>query len=176
MAAGGFITDLRQKFRQGDIVTRLIFLNVGAFLLVSLVSLFLTLFRWNAYAWLHWLELPAWVSAFVRQPWSLITYMFMHAGLLHLLFNMLWLYWFGRLFLNIFSSKHLRGLYVLGGICGGLLYMIAYNVFPYFEDAVFGSYLLGASASVLAIVIATAVREPDYQVQLLFIGGSVESG
>ena len=82
-----------------------------------------------------------------------------------------WLYWFGRLFLNIFSSKHLRGLYVLGGICGGLLYMIAYNVFPYFEDAVFGSYLLGASASVLAIVIATAVREPDYQVQLLFIGG-----
>lgn len=119
MAAGGFITDLRQKFRQGDIVTRLIFLNVGAFLLVSLVSLFLTLFRWNAYAWLHWLELPAWVSAFVRQPWSLITYMFMHAGLLHLLFNMLWLYWFGRLFLNIFSSKHLRGLYVLGGICGG---------------------------------------------------------
>ena len=57
MAAGGFITDLKQKFRQGDIVTRLIFLNVGAFLLVSLVSLFLTLFRWNAYAWLHWLEL-----------------------------------------------------------------------------------------------------------------------
>ena len=162
MAAGGFITDLKQKFRQGDIVTRLIFLNVGAFLLVSLVSLFLTLFRWNAYAWLHWLELPAWVSAFVRQPWSLITYMFMHAGLLHLLFNMLWLYWFGRLFLNIFSSKHLRGLYVLGGICGGLLYMIAYNVFPYFEDAVFGSYLLGASASVLAIVIATAVREGTF--------------
>ncbi|WP_294588955.1 rhomboid family intramembrane serine protease [uncultured Phocaeicola sp.] len=171
MAAGGFITDLRQKFRQGDIVTRLIFLNVGAFVLVSLIGLFLTLFRWNAYSWLHWLELPAWVSAFVRQPWSLITYMFMHAGLLHLLFNMLWLYWFGRLFLNIFSSKHLRGLYVLGGICGGLLYMLAYNVFPYFEDAVYGSYLLGASASVLAIVIATAVREPDYQVQLLFIGG-----
>ena len=100
MATGGFITDLQQKFRQGDIVTRLIFLNVGAFLLVSLVSLFLTLFRWNAYAWLHWLELPAWVSAFVRQPWSLITYMFMHAGLLHLLFNMLWLYWFFRLFLT----------------------------------------------------------------------------
>ena len=171
MAAGGFITDLQQKFRQGDIVTRLIFLNVGAFLLVSLVSLVLILFRWNAYSWLHWLELPAWVSAFIRQPWSLITYMFMHAGLLHLVFNMLWLYWFGRLFLNIFSSKHLRGLYVLGGICGGLLYMLAYNVFPYFENAVFGSYLLGASASVLAIVIATAVREPDYQVQLLFIGG-----
>ena len=101
---------------------------------------------------------------------QLITYMFMHAGVLHILFNMLWLFWFGRLFLAFFSSKHLRGLYFLGGICGGLLYMLAYNVFPYFQDVVYSSYLLGASASVLAIVVATAVREPDYPVHFMFIG------
>ncbi|MEO4715074.1 rhomboid family intramembrane serine protease, partial [Phocaeicola vulgatus] len=103
-------------------------------------------------------------------PWSLLTYMFMHAGILHLLFNMLWLYWFGQMFLSLFSAKHFRGLYLLGGICGGLLYMIAYNVFPYFSDSLYYSYLLGASASVLAIVVATAVRAPEYRVNFMFIG------
>ena len=83
---------------------------------------------------------------------------------------MLWLYWFGRLFLQFFSAKHLRGLYVLGGIVGGLMYMLAYNLFPYFAGAVYSSYLLGASASVLAIVIAVGVREPNYPIQLMFVG------
>lgn len=96
--------------------------------------------------------------------------MFMHADVLHILFNMLWLYWFGKLFLSFFSSKHLRGLYLLGGICGGVLYMISYHIFPYFEHALPTSYLLGASASVLAIVVAVAVREPNYPVQLLLFG------
>ena len=103
-------------------------------------------------------------------PFQFVTYMFMHAGILHLLFNMLWLYWFGQMFLSLFSAKHFRGLYLLGGICGGLLYMIAYNVFPYFSDSLYYSYLLGASASVLAIVVATAVRAPEYRVNFMFIG------
>jgi hypothetical protein len=83
---------------------------------------------------------------------------------------MLWLYWFGSLFLYFFSAKHLRGLYILGGICGGLLYMVAYNVFPLFSSQVPGATLVGASASVLAIVAATAYREPNYRVQLLLFG------
>ena len=103
-------------------------------------------------------------------PAQLITYMFMHAGLLHILFNMLWLYWFGSLFLHFFSAKHLRGLYILGGILGGLLYMVAYNVFPLFNQEVAVSTLVGASASVLAIVAATAYREPNYRVQLFLFG------
>lgn len=94
----------------------------------------------------------------------------MHAGLMHLLFNMLWLYWFGELFLYFFSARHFRGLYFLGGILGGLLYMVSYNVFPYFSGSVMNSYLLGASASVLAIVVATAVKSPDYRINLLFFG------
>ena len=96
--------------------------------------------------------------------------MFMHAGFLHILFNMLWLYWFGALFLYFFSGKHLRGLYIVGGICGGLLYMISYNVFPYFRPMTAYSTMVGASASVLAIVVATAYREPNYPVRLLFFG------
>jgi len=170
MAADGFITDLKRKFQQGDIVLRLVYVNVAVFLAVTPVQIFLTLFNVPASPWMNYLELPAWTETFIRRPWTLITYMFMHAGVLHILFNMLWLFWFGRLFLAFFSSKHLRGLYFLGGICGGLLYILAYNVFPYFQDVVYSSYLLGASASVLAIVVAVSVREPNYPVQFLFIG------
>ena len=170
MAGNGFITDWKEKFRRGDIVVRLLYINVGVFLALALINIGLMLFNHDGASWIRYLELPAWPEAFIRQPWSIFTYMFMHVGLFHLLFNMLWLYWFGRLFLSFFSAKHLRGLYLLGGIVGGLLYMLAYNVFPYFEDRVFGARLLGASASVLAIVVATGVREPDYPVQFLFIG------
>lgn len=166
-----FITNLKENFRRGDIVTQLIYINVGVFLLVTLVNLFLTLFNMGGgQQWMNYLMFPASLERFIRQPWSVLSYMFMHAGILHILFNMLWLYWFGRLFLNFFSARHLRGLYVLGGIAGAVLYMVAYNLFPYFRDAVAFSYLLGASASVLAIVVATAVREPDYPVQFMFIG------
>ena len=83
---------------------------------------------------------------------------------------MLWLYWFGQLFLSLYSARHFRGLYILGGLCGGLLYMLAYNVFPYFSNYLYGSFLLGASASVLAIVVATAVRSPEYRVNFMFVG------
>lgn len=90
--------------------------------------------------------------------------------ILHILFNMLWLYWFGALFLMFFSAKHLRGAYILGGICGGLLYMAAFNIFPYFRPMVDYSFMLGASASVLAIVAATAYREPNYPIRLFLFG------
>lgn len=165
-----FINDLKYNFINKDIVGRLIAINVVAFIFVELVSVFLILFKVPYNPLEQYLSLPAWPDAFIRQPWSLFTYMFMHGGVFHILFNMLWLYWFGKFFLNFYSSKHLRGLYVLGGICGGLLYMLAYNVFPYFDEMVFGASLVGASASVLAIVVAAAIRQPEYPVQFMFIG------
>ena len=167
---GNFITDLKSRFHRGDISLQFIYINVGFFVVTTLVSVFLLLFNWNASSWLNFLELPAWIPQFLVQPWSLFTYMFLHVGALHLLFNMLWLYWFGQLFLSFFSARHYRGLYLLGGLCGGLLYLLAFNVFPYFKAYVHGSYLLGASASVLAIVVATAVRQPEYRVNFMFVG------
>ena len=165
-----FFTDMKYNFFGKDIVGRLILINCAVFVFVELVGVFLMLLNvpYNPIA--LYLSLPASFGALLYQPWSLITYMFMHAGIFHLLFNMLWLYWFGRLFLNFYSSKHLRGLYILGGLCGGLLYMISYNVFPYFEGSLDIATLVGASASVLAIVVATAVREPEFPVQFMFIG------
>lgn len=170
MATDRFFTDLKNNFTGRDIVGQLIIINCVAFVFVELVRIFLVLFNvpYNPIA--SYLSLPASFKDFIYQPWSILTYMFMHGGILHILFNMLWLYWFGKLFLNFYSSKHLRGLYLLGGICGGLLYMISYNVFPYFENSLDFAKLVGASASVLAIVVATAVREPEFPVQFMFIG------
>ena len=167
---GNFISDLKNNFHRGNISLQLIYINVGIFVVTTLISVFLMLFNWDATSWLQYLELPAWLPLFLKQPWSLVTYMFLHAGALHLLFNMLWLYWFGQLFLSLYSARHFRGLYILGGLCGGLLYMLAYNVFPYFSNYLYGSFLLGASASVLAIVVATAVRSPEYRVNFMFVG------
>jgi len=167
---GSFISDLKQNFRRGNISLQFIYINVGIFVVTTFISVFLMLFNWDAFSWVQYLELPASVSRFLVQPWSLFTYMFLHAGALHLLFNMLWLYWFGQLFLSFFSARHFRGLYILGGLCGGLLYMLAYNVFPYFSTSIDSSYLLGASASVLAIVVATAVRQPEFRVNFLLVG------
>lgn len=167
---GRIIIDLKNSFKRGNVYLQFIYINVGIFVVTSLVSVLLMLFNRSMGGVLLYFELPACVMTFLYQPWSLFSYMFMHADILHLLFNMLWLYWFGALFLYFFSAKHLRGLYILGGICGGLFYMVSYNIFPYFSASLHHSYLLGASASVLAIVVATAYREPDYRVNLLFLG------
>ena len=167
---GHFITDLKNSFRRGNIFIQLIYINVGVYVITTLITILLQLFNRSASGIFDLLALPASFTRFIIQPWSLFTYMFMHAGLLHILFNMLWLYWFGQLFLYFFSGKHLRGLYILGGICGGLLYMTAYNAFPYFQPMVEMSSMVGASASVLAIVVATAYREPNYPIRLFLFG------
>ena len=167
---GSFITDLKNNYERGSVSLKFIYINIGIFVLTSLVGVVFVLFNLNGWDWMKWLELPAWLPQFAVQPWSLLTYMFLHANVLHLLFNMLWLYSFGQLFLLFFSARHFRGLYFLGGIGGGLLYILAFNVFPYFETYVYGSTLVGASASVLAIVVATAVRSPEYRVNMLFFG------
>lgn len=167
---GRIINELKDTFRRGNIHIRLIYINAGVFALSAIVSVFFQLFNRDATWFFRLFELPSSVERFLTRPWSLFTYMFMHADILHILFNMLWLYWFGSMFLYYFSAKHLRGLYILGGICGGILYMLSYNIFPYFRESVFVSTMVGASASILAIVIATAYREPNYPVRLLLFG------
>lgn len=164
------LDDLKRTFRQGNIVVRLIYINVAVFVLGLLLAVVLGLFNIDINYLLRDLYLPADLLQLLRRPWTLITYMFMHAGMWHLLGNMLWLYWFGKLFLYFFSSKHLRGLYIVGGLAGALLYIVAYNLFPAFSTQLYSATLVGASASVLAIAIATAVREPDYRINLMFIG------
>ena len=100
------ITDLKESFRRGTIYIQLIYINVGVFILTTLTEVILQLFNRSLGGTFEWLELPASLPRFITQPWSILTYMFMHAGVMHILFNMLWLYWFGALFLSFFSAKH----------------------------------------------------------------------
>lgn len=96
--------------------------------------------------------------------------MFTHKDFFHVLFNVLWLYWFGRIFLSYFSEKQLLSVYILGGLAGAFLYIVSYNIFPGLQPQVQDSYALGASASVMAIVIAVAFLVPDYKIYVMLIG------
>jgi membrane associated rhomboid family serine protease len=117
-----------------------------------------------------YLSLPASLGILLKQPWSIFTYMFLHVDFFHVLFNMLWLFWFGKIFLDYLTGRQLLWVYILGGLSGGLLYITAYNIFPVFEVNIFRAYALGASASIMAIVAAIATLMPDYSLNLLFIG------
>jgi len=113
---------------------------------------------------------PANTEVLMVKPWTLFTYMFLHTDFMHILFNMLWLWWFGVIFIQYLSQRQLLGTYIFGGLLGALLYIAAFNFFPVFELARVSSVALGASASVLAIVVAIAFYVPDFTVNLLFLG------
>lgn len=162
------IDDIKRAYRQGSMLMKLIFINIGVFVLLHVVALCALLFNLQGADLLQWVELPSDWWLVLTRPWTLVTYMFAHYGLLHILFNMLWLYWLGRIFMEFFSPKQLTGLYLMGGWGGAASYLLTYNLLPYFAGS--HGMLIGASASVIAIVVAVAVYAPDYKIGLLFLG------
>lgn len=158
--------EIKNNFRSGTTLIKLIYINVAVFLMVFITGIFSSLTEIN---WaVHILSVPADLTELIFRPWSLISYMFLHEDFLHILFNLLWLFWFGKIFLQFLSQRQLLGLYVLGGLFGALFYIGAYNIIPAFSAQ--NSYALGASASVMAVVIATAYYMPDFEIFLLFFG------
>jgi membrane associated rhomboid family serine protease len=117
-----------------------------------------------------WLAVPASLQALALKPYTIFTYMFLHVEFMHILFNMLWLYWFGQIFLQFLSGKQLYATYILGGLAGALIFIAAFNFFPVFERSLPASIALGASASVMAIVVCISFFVPDYTVHLIFLG------
>lgn len=163
----GIWDDIKRTFKEGSVLTRLIYINLGVFLVVKITGVLFYL-AGRSLPLAEWLSVPSDIHHLLIQPWTLVTYMFLHVGFLHLLFNILGLYWFGKLFLYHFEENKLLGLYLLGGISGALLYVAAYNLFPVFASV--NGLLLGASASVVAILVALAVYDPNREIHLLFIG------
>ena len=165
-----FVDNLTHSFKNGNQLIKLIYINAAVFLLTNITSIILSLF--NLPPILVWTQLaiPAEINQLIFKPWTLVSYMFFHQELFHIFFNMLSLFWFGKIFLMYFSEKQLVGLYVVGGLAGAAVYMVAYNVFPYFQPLISRSVLLGASGSIMAIIVATAVKSPNMNLQLMLIG------
>ncbi len=157
------------SFKQGTTLTKLIYINLGVFVLVNLLLVGFKLFNSDT-NWVNYLACPAQLERFLRQPWSLITYMFLHENFIHIFFNILTLYWMGRFFLEYATQHTLVGLYILGGIAGGVTFMLGINLFPLFSQHNFLYTLIGASASTMAITVATAIFAPERPIRLALIG------
>lgn len=160
----GIIDTLKFRWKTGSMLIKLIFVNVAVFLLLHLVRLVFLTAGADFDAVLLQFECPSSPAALLMRPWTIITYMFAQYDLFHILFNMLWLFWFGSIFLVADTSKRMLALYVYSGLGGALLFMLYYSI-----TGMYG-LLIGSSASVIGIVTATAVRHPDYKMGLLFLG------
>lgn len=147
----------------------LIGINAAVFFILRLLaaSYIFTGDSWPETTALSLLELPADLSQLGSVPWTVVTYMFTQFDVFHFVFNVLWLYWFGRLFLDCGSSRQLWRLYVGGGLAGAFLFIVSSLLCSGISQE---ARLVGSSASVLAIVAATAVMMPDRKIGLMFVG------
>ncbi len=159
-------------FKQKSVLNWLIIINVGLWLMVAFSKLFLWLYKSpNPSPLLAWLALPADVSVLVRRPWTVVSYMVLHNRFGLLLLNMAMLWWGGAVFKKMFSERQLAWTYGLGGLVGALFFVLAHNVFPAFESAKATAVVMGATASVYAVLVAAVTYMPDYRIPLLVFGG-----
>ena len=159
--------DIKKKLSNLNVLEKIIAINAVVFLLALILRFDFV-----------WFELPSDFLKFIVKPWAIITYAFLHYDFMHVLFNMLWLYFLGRMFLNLFSSKMALNIYFLGAISGGVLFMLCYTLFP----SVFGgnSRLLGASAAVRALLIFLCAYMPNqemrfftFNLKLWYLGAAI---
>jgi membrane associated rhomboid family serine protease len=161
-----------QRHNNGHV--QLILINVVVYLVVAVLFVVSEISQFpEFFNTVHRIiAIPAPLIEFLQKPWTIITYAFVHdwTGILHILFNMLFLYWFGKLFVEYLGSDKLIAVYFLGALAGAVAYLIVYNVIPYYEARIPSGGMVGASAAVYAIVVATATLLPDYTFFLLFLG------
>lgn len=163
---------IKQSFREGSSLTKLIYINIGLYILIKVLALLGWILQVNNFELMigDYLALPATTVKIITKPWSLFSYMFLHYDFFHILFNMLWLFWFGKMFLEIIGNARLIAVYILGGLTGAAFYIMAYNFFPVLESSKEFAIAIGASASVMAVVFAVAFYRPNHTVYLMFFG------
>jgi membrane associated rhomboid family serine protease len=177
----GISDEIKNSFQHGTAVVKLIYINLGVFIIVKLLYVLFFLFsptlgdiQGKSFYFqqnvLTYLMLPASFIKLLYRPWTLISYMFLHFDFIHILSNLLWLFWFGRIFLHYLTEKQLYTTYLLGGLAGALLFIVSYNIFPGLVEQAPFAQALGASASVTAIVISISFYTPNYTVYIPFIG------
>jgi len=163
-------------FRNGSVINLFIAINVFIFILVGLIHLGewgMDRHHLGPYPIISWIEnftiLPASFKVFLTKPWTLLTYMFMHADVFHILFNMIWLFFIGKIFEEYLGERKFTFVYLIGGMMGGILVLALYSLIPALERDL-QDQIMGASAGVMAIVIATATLLPNYSIFIVFIG------
>ncbi len=160
---------LRYKYKTATILEKLIGVNIVLFVAIFLLKTIAFLFQFPSDFILDWLVFPKELSEFLYKPWTIITYAFLHAGVWHILSNMFILYFSGIYFLTYFSPRRMLNYYLLGAIAGALVFMLSYNLFPVFGGSG-NSYLIGASAAVMAILVGIATHVPNMRIRLMFLG------
>lgn len=169
------LKDLKFKvFQSGNPVFFYIGINVLIFVVIALLNIpfFLSGKGGIAYDALirEYVGFPAALSKLPLRFYTIITYQFFHDGLWHILFNMLWLFWLGNIFIDFLKPRQFHFVYLAGGVAGALFYLFAYNVFPVFAEVLPNATVIGSSAAVMAVIVATATLLPDYSMRLLLLG------
>jgi len=169
------VEDIKHKFKTGNPVTRLIIINAAVWLCILFLRVFASIaggegiFAYILNGVLKSLSFPISFNGLIYSPWTLITYAFTHIDLMHILYNMLALYWFGQIFIGFTTSKKLVPLYILGAVGGALFTMLMVEFVPALH-IYRGIPMVGASAGVTAIIVAAAVLVPNYRINMLLIG------
>lgn len=163
------VNDIKSSFQTGTMTVRLIMINIGVFVLIHILMLFNFFASSNTFEITAWLAAPSSFKHLLHVPWTAITYMFLHIGFWHIFFNMIWLYFGGRIFGDLLNDRRLLATYFMGGIAGLILYMLAFNFIPHFHQM--GDIpILGASAAIMALIVGIATYVPNYTVYLIIIG------
>lgn len=162
------LDNLKLRYKQGNIVEKLIYINIAVFAVTLLINVVEGLYANQQNFIVNWFSLDRSINSLFTKPWTIISYGFLHADFLHILMNLIVLYFIGNLFLEYFTQKQLLTFYLLGTFFGGVLYLFSQNYFPLFEGS--NSVLVGASAGISAIFIGIATYIPNYQIKLRFIG------
>jgi len=160
------LDNLRYRISSFSIAEKIIFINVFCFVIPMLLNTIFFLLKLPTGAYMDWIQLSPKFDTFITRPWTLISYSFIHSSFFHLLWNMLLLFYAGRLLLNLFPDKIFINNYFLGVIAGGLIFVLSYALFPVFK----GTYppMIGASAGVMAVFIFICTYNPDREIRVLF--------
>ena len=165
------IEELKYQLNHGTMTNRLIIYNVFVFVLIQLITAIVKLSSTQSSFLIelnnNLFSLDTNLIGFIQKPWGVFTSIFSHFGLWHLFFNMLFLYFSGQLFEQIFDKKRLWQTYIFGGISGGIFEILSHYIFPSFQDS--EHIVVGASGSIMAIFTAIAFHSPNIRVSLFGI-------
>jgi membrane associated rhomboid family serine protease len=113
--------------------------------------------------------LPGNMRSFLHRPWTILTYMFVHGGVMRVLGNLLWLWAFGFIIQDLMGNRKIIPLFIYGGVLGGIFFILTYTLF--FNGQAQSPTLEGASAGILAIAVASTMLSPRYRIFPMLNGG-----